>query len=90
VLSEATVVADTTRAEGERLLLLNVPGSPEEVIRSYQSALVERGYRVDRPRLLHDRRALHAQSAEHEAVLNFLPHDHVTRVEILFLAGATG
>lgn len=90
MLAQATVVADTLRGEGDRLLLVNLPGSPDEAIASYQAALVERGYRVDRPRLRRDRRALHAQSAEHEAVLTFVSRDRITRVEILFLAHGTG
>jgi len=90
VLSQATVVADTLRGEGDRLLLVNLPGSPDEAIDSYQAALVERGYRVDRPSLRRDRRALHAQSAEHEAVLTFVSRDRITRIEILFLARETG
>ena len=90
LLAEATVVADTLRGEGDRLLLVNLPGSPADAIDSYQAALVERGYHVDRPRLRRDRHALHAQSAEHEAVLTFIPRDRVTRVEILFLASGTG
>jgi hypothetical protein len=90
LFAEATVVADTLRGEGDRLLLVNWPGSPAEAIDSYQAALAERGYRVDRPRLRRDRHALHAQSGEHEAVLTFISRDHVTRVEILFLARGTG
>ena len=90
LLPEATVVADTLRAEGDRLLLVNLPGSPADAIDFYHDALVERGYRVERPRLRRDRHALHAQSAEHEAVLTFISRDRITRVEILFLARGTG
>ena len=90
VLREATVVADMKQRAGDRLLLVNVPGSPDRAMATYQSALRERGYDVERPRLRHDRRALHAQSAEHEAVLTFFAREKVTRIEILFLARTTG
>lgn len=90
VLPDATVVADTRRSEGDRLLLINVPGSAEQAIRLYESVLIDRGYRVDRPPLRRERRALHAQGADHEAVVTFSARERTTRVEILFLAPVTG
>lgn len=90
MLGEATVVADTKRREGDRLLLVNVPFSPERAMDAYQSALRERGYEVQRPQSGTGPRALHAQSPDHEAVLTFFPREKVTRIEILFLARATG
>jgi hypothetical protein len=90
VLREATVVADVKQSAGDRLLLVNVPGSPDRAMATYQSALRERGYDVEQPRLRYDRRALHAQSGEHEVVLTFFAREKVTRIEILFLERATG
>jgi len=83
-------VAYTKRSTGDQLLLVNVPGYPDQAIDSYQSALLERGYDVDRPRLRSAGRALHAQDAEHQAVLTFFAREKVTRIEILFLARARG
>jgi hypothetical protein len=90
ILESATVVADTRRSGGERLLLVDVPGAPDQVMDSYQSALRDGGYEVDRPRLRRTRRALHAQSPEHRAVLTFFARKELTRIEILFLTPATG
>lgn len=90
ILEHAIVVADTRRSGGERLLLVNVPGAPDQVMDSYQSALRKGGYEVDRPRLRRTRHALSAQSAEHRAVLTFFARKKLTRIEILFLTPATG
>jgi hypothetical protein len=90
ILENATVVANTRRSGGERLLLVDVPGAPDQVMDSYQSALRDGGYEVDRPRLRRTRRALHAQSTEHQAILTFFARKKLTRIEILFLTPATG
>ncbi len=88
--TEATVVADTRHGAGDRLLLVNLPGSPDRAMAAYQSALRERGYDVDRGQLRPPLRALQAQSPEHQAVLTFIAREKATRVEILFLAKAAG
>lgn len=88
--ASATVVADTQQSGGERLLLVDWPGAPENAQGVIQRALLDRGYRVERPELRRRARALHAEAADHEAVLTFHAREQVTRVEILILARATG
>lgn len=90
-LAQATVVADTKQAAGNRLLLVNLPGPPDRALQAYRAALRANGYSVDQPTTSPRRaNALHAAKAGHQAVLTFFGRDTVTRVEILFLSVAAG
>jgi hypothetical protein len=86
-LRDATVVADTKRGGGERLLLANFPGDPDAAMDSIQTAFRDRGYRVEQAR---SDRTVHARSDDHRVVLTFFPRKKVTRVEILLLVEPAG
>ncbi len=83
-LESARVLADTRR-DGDRLLLVDLPGSPAEAAAEYGKALRSRGYSIDQTESARVGRAIHAESPDHEAVLTFFPRDEITRLEILFL-----
>ncbi len=87
--NESRVLADTSRHEGDRLLLVDVPDDPAAAATFYQAALLAEGYEVDRTSTRRVQHALHASLADHEVVLTFLPREKATRIEILFLRGAT-
>jgi hypothetical protein len=89
-LRQATVVADTKGGTGDRLLLINLPGDADQAMAFVETALRGHGYDVERPKLQRGRRALHAQSPDHEAVLTFFPRQDATRMEILILHHAAG
>jgi hypothetical protein len=86
----ARVVADTTQQAGDRLLLLDVPGTPDEALDSYRKVLRGLGYDVAQPKTRQSTRALHAKRDGDEAVLTFFGRKHATRLEILFIGGAPG
>ena len=86
-LERAQVLADTRR-NGDRLLLVDLPGGPDRAAGEFEGALRDQGYRVD-PLTTRSGRALHAESDDHEAVLTFYPREKVTRLEILFPAKRT-
>ena len=89
-LEPARVLADTWRDPGDRLLLVDWPERPAHAVDSLRHALEARGYRVVEPRTRGPRHALHALSDDAEVVLTFFARDASSRVEILFLAPATG
>ena len=79
VLPRAIVMVESRRSTGDRLLLLNVPGSPDRAVAAYRSVLRAHGYSVERPRQRRNLLALRARSAEHEAVLTFFARERATR-----------
>ncbi len=86
----ARVVADTAQQAGDRLLLLDLPGTPDETLDSYRNVLRGLGYDVAQPTTRQSTRALHAKRDGDEAVLTFFGRKHDTRLEILFIGGARG
>lgn len=86
----ARVVADTAQQAGDRLLLVDLPGTPDEALDSYRNVLRGRGYDVAEPTTRRSTRALHAKRDGDEAVLTFFGRKHDTRLEILFIGGAPG
>jgi hypothetical protein len=87
---QARVVAVAIQRQGNRLLLVDLPGSPGASLEFYRDALRDRGYSVARPELQNSTRVLHAKSADIEAVLTFFDRKHATRLEILFVAHGSG
>jgi hypothetical protein len=87
---QATVVADTRRSTGDRLLLVNLPGPADEALDEFRRALIENGYEVDPPRIDSTRPTLRVKSGDDRAVLTFYAREKVTRIEILFPARAAG
>jgi len=87
---QARVVAVAIQRQGNRLLLVDLPGSPRASLEFYRDALRERGYHVPRPESQNSTRALYAKSADTEAVLTFFDRKHGTRLEILFVAHGSG
>lgn len=88
--SQARVVAVAMQRQGNRLFLVDLPGSPGESLEFYRDALRTRGYRVVRPALQESAPTLHAKSADAEAVLTFFDRMHATRLEILFVGRGSG
>jgi hypothetical protein len=86
-LESARVLADTRR-DGDRLLLVDLPGSPDHAAAEYGEALRARGYAIDQTDGARVGRTIHVESPYHEAVLTFFPRDEITRIEILFLEKA--
>jgi hypothetical protein len=88
--AEATLVADTKQAAGDRLMLVNLPGPPDRAVERYSEALSASGYEVDPAKSRKPGSALHVRGENHEAVLIFFAREKATRVEILFLTRAAG
>ena len=88
--SQATVVADTRRSAGDRLLLVNLPGPLDHALFEFRGALVENGYEVESPQADSNRPTLRVKKGDDRAVLTFYAREKVTRIEILFPARAAG
>ena len=87
---QARVVADATQQHADRLLLVDLPGSPDEALESYRQALRVRGYHVVRVASRQSAHELHAKRGDSEVILSFFGRKHATRLEILFVGGASG
>jgi hypothetical protein len=83
--SQARVVAVAMQREGNRLLLIDLPGSARESLAHYRNALRAEGYRVARRESRRSTHALRVKSGEDEVVLTFFGRKHGTRLEILFV-----
>lgn len=86
----ARVVATTTQQHGNRLVLVDIPGSPAQALAAYRDDLEAVGYRVVRPRSREGAHALDARLDGMEVVLRFFARDRRTRLEILFIDRRTG
>lgn len=84
------LIADTSRAQGGRLLLVDLPGEPDRALDAYSEALLEAGFEVDRGERDSAPRALFARRGEDQAVLTFVAHETDTRLEILFVTDTSG
>jgi len=80
------VVADSKRAGGERLLLIDLPGSADEALATYRRALRNEDFEVEESSPDGSKRGLRVRRGRDEASLRFFDRDHRTRIEILFLA----
>jgi hypothetical protein len=89
-LDHAQVLSDTRRQEGDRLLLVDLPGTPDHALDRYREALEDVGFDVVRPNTQRPLHALHARRGADEVVLTFFGREHATRIEILFLDAASG
>jgi hypothetical protein len=87
--SQARVVAVAMQREGNRLVLVDLPGSPSESLAHYRNALRAQGYRVARRESRRSTHALRVKSGEDEAVLSFFGRKHGTRLEILFIGSGS-
>jgi len=87
----ARVVADSMQRNGNRLLLVDLPDSPNEALERYRDELEASSYDVLRhessPPAGH---ALHAKRGDDEAILSFFGREQVTRLEILFVSRGSG
>jgi hypothetical protein len=88
--TKARVVADTKQQHADRLLLVDLPGRPDEALDSYRNVLRGHGYEVVRQRTPRTTHALHVKRGGDKAVLTFFGRRHATRLEILFIGGAAG
>jgi hypothetical protein len=88
--SRARVVAVTMQPQGNRLLLVDLPGSPRAALESYRDLLRAGGYHVVRPARRESTHALHAILDDDEAVLTFFERRQATRLEILFVGRSSG
>jgi hypothetical protein len=88
--SRARVVGLAMQPQGNRLLLVDLPGSPRAALESYRDLLRAGGYRVVRPTTRKSTLALHARLDEDEAVLRFFERNQATRLEILFVSHGSG
>ena len=84
---QARVLADTQR-DGDRLLLVDLPGDVDRAALDFGRALQANGYEVDRANTRQIEHALHAETGGQEIVLTFFAREDQTRVEILFLGGS--
>jgi hypothetical protein len=88
----ARVVADARRG-GDRLLLVDLPGSVEQASADYRDALRRAGYAVDAASRDAAAAALRARRGGDEARLDFFDRSErtgKTRLEILFVGGPRG
>jgi hypothetical protein len=88
----ARVVAETRRG-GDRLLLVDLPGSVERASADHRDALRRAGYTVDAAGRGAAAAALRARRGEDEARLDFFDRTErtgKTRLEILFIGGPRG
>ena len=87
----ARVVADSMQRQGNRLLLVDLPDSPDEALELYRDELKANGYDVLRressPPAGH---ALHAKRGDDGAILSFFGREQTTRLEILFVSRGSG
>lgn len=88
--SRARVVGVAMQPQGNRLLLVDLPGSPRAALESYQNLLRAGGYHVVRPATRKSTHALHARLDDDEAVLRFFERKQATRLEILFVGRGSG
>jgi hypothetical protein len=88
--TSSRVVANAKRAEGDRLVLIDLPLSPAEAVDAYRSQLQSQGYAVTEVPNAEAVHSLRAKSGQDEAVLRFFRRDRATRIEILFIARARG
>jgi hypothetical protein len=88
--NQARVVAIAMQPQGNRLLLVDLPGSPRETLESYRDLLRARGYHVVRPASHESTQTLHATLGDDEAVLTFFRRKQATRLEILFVGLGSG
>ena len=72
------------------LLLVDLPGAPDQALSSYREALQRSGFETRRPRDPQLRHALHARRGDEQAVLTFFARDDATRLEIFFLGITSG
>lgn len=84
------LLADTRHERGERLLLVDLPGSPDRALDAYRDALRGAGFEVENGQVQSARRALFARRGEEQAVLTFAAGETATRLEILFVRPASG
>lgn len=87
-LQDGRVLADTRR-NGDRLLLVDLPGEPDDARDRYGAALRAEGFDVV-PGADRAAGSLRATGATTAAELTFYPRETVTRVEILFRDPAAG
>jgi hypothetical protein len=89
--ASAQLLADSRTHGRGRLLLADLPGTPEQALDSFQWALVEAGFAAQRrdrkttPPAPQAPRVLHVRRGAEEAILTFIDRDPVTRLEILFI-----
>ena len=88
--SQASVVAVAKRQPGDLLLLVDLPGSPDQALESYRADLRAGGFHVVRSASQPSPHALHAKRGDDEAVLTFFGRKQATRLEILFVGHASG
>jgi len=88
--NRARVVAVAIQPQGNRLLLVDLPGSPRAALESYRDLLRAGGYHVVRPARRESTHALHARLDDDEAVLTFFERKKATRLEILFVGHGSG
>jgi len=88
--SRARVVGVAIQPQGNRLLLVDLPGSPRAALESYRDLLRAGGYHVVRPDRRKSTHALHARLDDDEAVLTFFERSQATRLEILFVGHGSG
>jgi len=84
--SGGLVLADTDGREEGRLLLVDLAGSIDQALLSYQTALLASGFEVDREGTVGGGKALRAQRGSTKATLRFFAREDSTRLEILFIA----
>jgi hypothetical protein len=87
---QGKVLASTAQKEGGRLLLVDLPGTPESAADFYRRELERNGFDLSRSPSNDSRHALVARCGRDEAVLTFLGRTNTTRVEILFLPVVPG
>lgn len=80
------VVADSKRAGGERLLLVDLPGSADEAFADYRRSLRDGRFEIDETSSDSSKLGLRVRRGSDQATLRFFDREHRTRVEILFLA----
>jgi len=87
----ARVVADSMQRQGNRLLLIDLPDSPDEALELYRDELEANSYYVLRressPPAGH---AIYAKRGDDEAILSFFGREQATRLEILFVSRGSG
>ena len=87
---DARVVADSRKPAGQRILLIDLPGTPDDALESYGRRLEDHGYQIDRTDDEASRRALRAKRGASEAVMTFFRREQSTRLEILFIERVAG
>ena len=84
--SSSRVMADTNSRDDGRLLLVDLSGSLEEAIASYQTALRDVGFQVERTDGGDRHNTFRARRDDVNAILQFFARADSTRLEILFMA----